>query len=228
MPDRLAAILALALVSAPTWASPPEPADVSGDCAGAIAERVQRRYDAVQDLRARFVQRTARVSLGSAPAEALEAGGEVVFAKPGRMRWSYEQPAASLVVSDGSTLWIHDPEAREAQQLPLGPEFLSGAAIQFLLGEGRLRDEFAIAARGCGEGEVELVLTPRRDAAYERLELRADPRTGEVRETRVVDVFGNRTDVRLTEVRTNTRPDAALFRFVPPEGTRVLSAPAAP
>jgi outer membrane lipoprotein carrier protein len=198
------------------------------DCARTIAERVQSRYDAIQDLRARFTQRTIRAALGSEPASALEASGEVFFAKPGRMRWSYQKPTASLVVSDGQTLWIHDPEAREAQQLPLGPEFLSGAAIQFLLGEGRLRDEFTVAAQGCGKDPVQLVLTPRRDQAYERLELWVDPKSGEVRRTAVVDLLGNRTEIDLERVRVDTRPAADLFRFDPPEGTRVIALPPAP
>jgi len=198
-----------------------------GACAAAVAEAVQRRYDAVRDLRARFAQRTESVALGSAAAATLESRGEVVFAKPGRMRWSYEEPEPSLVVSDGATVWIHDPAAREVQELPLGPEFLSGAAIQFLLGEGRLADEFTIAARGCGESEVALLLTPRRDASYERLELRADPASGEIRSTAVVDVLGNRTEIALSDVRTNTDPPARLFRFEPPEGTRVLRLPPA-
>lgn len=219
-----AALLAAALL-VPAATPAAEPAD--GACAAAVAERVQRRYDAVRDLRARFRQRSASVALGNTPSAVLESRGEVVFAKPGRMRWSYQEPEPSLVVSDGETIWIHDPAAREAQELPLGPEFLSGAAIQFLLGDGRLADEFTIAARGCDHPEVELLLTPRRDSSYERLELRAEAKSGEIRSTVVVDVLGNRTEVELSDVRTNQGPKPDLFRFEPPKGTRVISVPPA-
>jgi outer membrane lipoprotein carrier protein len=192
-----------------------------------VAQQVQRRYDAIHDLRARFVQRTRRVALGTAPSDALQTEGEVVFAKPGRMRWDYQKPAHSLVVSDGTTLWIYDPVAHEVQELPLGPQFLSGAAIEFLLGEGRILDEFQVSATGCGTSAVTLRLVPRRDAPYEHLELVADPATGEVHETSVVDLFGNRTEIQLEHVRVDTGPAASLFRFVPPKGTRVLSVPPA-
>jgi len=173
------------------------------------------------------VQRTERVALGTGGGDALESSGEVVFAKPGRMRWHYEEPAPSLVVSDGATVWIYDPEAREVQELPLGPEFLSGAAIQFLLGEGRIEDEFAVRALQCGEDKVVLRLTPRAEASFESLELRADAASGEVRETVVVDLLGNRTRVRLDDVRTDTAPGPEQFRFEAPEGTRVISLPEA-
>jgi outer membrane lipoprotein carrier protein len=223
-PLRTCGALLVAVLLAPAAAIASDPAaPADGACAGAVAARVQQRYDAVRDLRARFVQRTTSVALGSAPSAAMESRGEVLFAKPGRMRWSYEAPEPSLVVSDGKTVWIHDPAAQEAQELALGPEFLSGAAIQFLLGDGRLADEFEVQARGCGSSEVQLLLTPRRDSSYERLELRADAKTGEIRSTVVVDVLGNRTEVELSDLRANTRPADRLFRFEPPEGTRVLT-----
>jgi outer membrane lipoprotein carrier protein len=212
---------------APAAVPAPKPAGAQESCAEAVAEQVQRRYDAIHDLRARFIQRTRRVSLGTAASDALQTEGEVVFAKPGRMRWDYQKPAHSLVVSDGTTLWIYDPVAHEVQELPLGPQFLSGAAIEFLLGEGRILDEFRVSASGCGTSAVTLRLVPRRDAPYEHLELVADPATGEVRETSVVDLFGNRTEIQLEHVRVDTGPAASVFRFVPPKGTRVLSVPPA-
>ena len=226
---REAACLAVGMSFLLAAEAHPSPSGQGGsDCAEAVAQRVQQHYDSVRDLRARFVQTTERVALGGSPQASLESRGEVQFAKPGRMRWSYEAPAPSLVVSDGQTLWIYDPAAREVQQLPLGPGYLSGAAIQFLLGEGRLLDEFEVAAHGCGGSEVQLVLTPRRDSQYERLELRADPKTGAVRETVVVDLLGNRTTIALSKLRANSNPDPGLFRFVPPAGPRVISIPPSP
>jgi outer membrane lipoprotein carrier protein len=224
-PALLAAALALALLPGAAAAAEPS-ADAS--CAAAVAERVQRRYDAVRDLRAGFVQRSTSVALGSAPAGALETRGEVVFAKPGRMRWSYESPEPSLVVSDGATLWVYDPQAQEVQKLPLGAGHLSAAGVQFLLGEGRLLDEFRVNASGCGDPIVALGLTPKREAQYERLEMRVDRKSGVVRETAVVDLFGNRTTIAFGELRENTGPAPDLFTFTPPAGVRVISLPSAP
>ena len=204
-----------------------EPAAGSGDCARAVAERVQRHYESVRDLHARFTQTTHRVSLGTtgSDAPALRSSGQVTFAKPGRMRWSYEEPEPSLVVSDGETLWLYDPGLGEAQRLAVGRAFLSGAAIQFLLGEGDLLRDFEVSARECASSRPDLVLVPRQDATYERLELRVDAATGEVAETSVVDLFGNRTQVSFEQIQTNQDPPAASFRFEPPPGTRVLALP---
>ena len=216
---RSVAVVALAIVLAPAAQAG------DADCARAIAERVQRRYEKVRDLHARFEQRTERASLGGAPAEALVASGEVVFAKPGKMRWRYESPEPSLVVSDGATLWIYDEKAREVQKLALKEGYLSAAGVQFLLGEGKLVDEFQITAEQCAGPTVSLGLVPKRDAQYERLELGVDPKSGAVLETAVVDLFGNRTVVAFRGTRENAGADPGLFRFEPPAGARVLEMP---
>lgn len=197
------------------------------DCAAAVADRVQGRYEKVRDLHARFEQRTERAALGGAPSDALVASGAVVFAKPGKMRWSYESPEPSLVVSDGTTLWIYDEKAREAQKLSLAAGYLSAAGVQFLLGDGKLVDEFRIAASGCDAPVVALLLTPKRDAQYERLELRVDAKSGLVVETAVVDLFGNRTVVVFRDSEENAGADPGLFRFAPPTGVRTIEMPAA-
>jgi outer membrane lipoprotein carrier protein len=225
----VAAAATLAAGGGPPGTSPPgAPAGPSdANCARAAAERIQEHYEGVRDLRARFGQLTEQVTLGHAGGGALEARGEVQFAKPGRMRWSYEEPQASLVVSDGETLWIYDPEAREAQHLPLGQAFLSGAAIQFLMGSGQMLEQFAVKAAECGERSVHLVLTPHEDAPYERIELVADPETGAISETTVVDLLGNRTRVTFEDVETNVGLTPDTFHFDPPAGTRVIELPPA-
>lgn len=206
----------------------PRAGAADADCANEIARHVQQRYEKVRDLSAHFEQTTRRVALGEGGGDTLVARGDVVFAKPGKMRWAYESPEPSLVVSDGATLWIYDPKAREVQRLSLGEGHLSAAGVQFLLGEGKLLDEFRVTASGCSDATVTLGLNPKREAQYERLEMRVDRVSFAVRETSVVDLFGNRTTIAFDELRENTKPAAGLFAFTPPEGVRVLSVPGAP
>jgi outer membrane lipoprotein carrier protein len=193
----------------------------SDECAETIAGRVQAHYQGVRDLHARFAQTQHSVAFGGAADQPTR--GEVWFAKPGRMRWSYEEPEPSLVVSDGATLWIYDPGAREVQVLPVDRAFLSGAAIQFLLGEGRILESFRVSAETCAGESVELALVPRAESTYERLVLQVRTDSGAVQGTEVFDLFGNRTRVRFEQVETNREPPEGLFRFEAPEGVRVLS-----
>ena len=192
-------------------------------CARDSAAAVQERYEAVGDLEARFEQQTRSVALGTgAAASATTSAGRVLFAKPGRMRWDYERPRPSLVVSNGEVMWLYDPDSSEAQRLPVTSGYLNGAALSFLVGEGRLTDEFEVGADECGASVAQLTLKPRTDASYERLGLEVDRATGEVHATSIVDVFGNITVVRFQDLRTNQAPSAASFEFAPPVGTQVI------
>jgi len=155
-------------------------------------------------------------------------GSSDVFAKPGKMRWSYSEPEESLVVSDGRWLWLYDPVSREAQKLAVGDGYLSGAAIQFLLGEGEILRDFRVTAESCDESQARLVLIPRRPTAYERLRVRADRASGDLLETEIVDLLGNVTRVAFEGIETNVDPAPELFRFVPPAGVAVIELDAPP
>lgn len=192
-------------------------------CAQRVASRVQHHYESVRDLSARFEQTVHSVMGG--PGAIARSSGRVVFSKPGKMRWSYEEPRPSEVISDGNTLWLYDPAAREVQKFPVTQGYLAGAGLQFLLGEGRLDQDFSISARECGgEGQssVELELIPLQPASYERIRLLVLVDSGEVRETIIVDLFGNETRIAFHELRLNRDPPAETFRFEVPEGVDVI------
>ena len=217
---RLPALLcaSIALAAAPAGSEPREAADA---CAARAVAAVQKRYESVSALRARFEQTTRSVAFGAA-GPVTSSRGEVVFAKPGKMRWHYREPEESVVVSDGSWLWIYDPAAREAQKLPVGEGTLSGAGVQFLLGEGHIERDFRIDAETCDEREARLLLTPREPASFETLRLRVDAARGDLRETEIVDLLGNVTRIAFLDLEHDPPVAPELFRFVPPEGVRVV------
>jgi outer membrane lipoprotein carrier protein len=223
---RLAGLALLCVLApGPARAEGEQPAPPAGaGCGPEVSAQVQARYDGIRSLRARFTQTTRNVAFGgdSGP-ESVPASGRVEFAKPGRMRFEYETPEPSLVVSDGKTLWIYDPTAREVQVLPVSEGFLSAAAIQFLLGEGRLDQSFEVTATSCGPERAELALRPRAEASYERIDLVVERGSGWIRETTVHDLLGNRTQVAFMDMETAGAPDDARFRFDVPEGVKVLT-----
>ena len=196
-------------------AAPPGP---DGACAGEIAARLQTRFGEASQLSARFEQR----SESTAYPEPQRSSGAVEFAKPGKMRWEYEKPQASLVVSDGETMWIVDPEAKEVQRLPVDQGFLSGTPLHVLLNGGVLEDAFELSAEGCSTGPVTLRLVPREAATYESLELLVDAASGDVRQTRLADLLGTVTTVDLSELQVDPGLGPERFVYVPSPDERVL------
>ena len=201
-------------------------------CAERLAAVIQAHYESVDDFSANFRQRTQSVMLGKASLGAdAPSTGFVQFAKPGKMRWRYETPAKSLVISDGKILWIYDPEAREAQRLPVTEGYLTGAVLEFLLGEGKILDEFEVEVSSCvpdAQDALELTLIPKERASYESLGLRAHRLTGEILATSLVDLFGNRTVISFSDTRINLHPDASTFRFEIPSSVQVIDLVPAP
>ena len=199
-----------------------DPTAVCGD-ADAALDRMQSRYHEIQDLSAVFTQTSESVVLaGSLPQEALKSAGNVVLAKPGRMRWSYEEPDPSLVVSNGEVLWIYDVAAKQVTRASVGRGYLAGAALQFLLGEAPLRDLFEAEETACSSDGVELELSPKNPASYEKIRATVDTRSGLVSETSVYDLFGNRTTLRFREIELNQSPDDSVFVFRKPDDVELI------
>lgn len=227
MPRSLLAPILLALSLPHGWVSGARaqegPAAVAVErCSDRAVAAIQKRYEGVRDISARFEQSTRAVTMGAGSSEPVVSRGQVVLAKPGRMRWAYEEPESSLVVSDGSTIWLYDPAFGEAQKLPATGGFLHGATAQFLLGAGDIRRDFAVTAVACSEERAELELVPKEPAGFEKVFLEVDPASGDVRSTRIVDLLGNVVSVRFEDLRTNLDPPSDRFRFVPPEGVKVI------
>ena len=61
-----------------------------------LVERMQGFYERTADFRARFKQDYTYASFGTKQASS----GEVLFKKPGYMRWDYRTPAAKTFVTE--------------------------------------------------------------------------------------------------------------------------------
>jgi outer membrane lipoprotein-sorting protein len=66
------------------------------------------------------------------------------------------------------------------------------------------------------------MLKPKGDASFESLVLWLDPRTLQLRESVVVDLFGNRTRVRFEGISENAGVPASTFDLPAPPGAEVI------
>jgi outer membrane lipoprotein carrier protein len=202
------ACIALALVAA-------DP----GDEAGKALDAVQQRYDGVRDLRANFEQLSFSMALG----KETNSKGTVAVERPGKMRWEYAAPDGRVIVLDKTSIRIWNPDEKQLQIAPLAAGNVSPTALGFLLGESVLRDAFTAELIEAPERtERGLRLRPKNDGGFELLELWVDPKTHELRESVVLDLFGNRTRLRLTDLRENAGVQASEFVFEAPAGAEVV------
>jgi len=209
MPMLIAALLAAATTLAN--AAAPDPAV-------AVARRVQRHYERIQDFTASFAQTSTYPTFGNVK----NASGKVFLKKPLLLRWQYDD--GRIILIDGQELWNWNPEDKEAQvkrgfgvdKVP--PEFA------FLFGKGKLLDRFEVRAvprpAGLPDGDA-IELVPRKPSAdVEKLLFVVDPR-GQVLATVLTNGQGDVNQLIFREVKVNAGLPDSLFRFVPPKDAHV-------
>jgi outer membrane lipoprotein carrier protein len=209
-------VVFLLLFAAQSHAQSPEPS------AAAVVAKVQKYYDNTRELHARFEQRI------ESPTRAPTLGaGDVWIKKPGKMRWDYQKPEKKLMVSDGSTLWVYEPEDEQAFKQELRSSTLP-SQVSFLIGQGRLTEEFDASKQPgvAGPGEVALKMVPKTGtAAYRYVVFVVDAASGQVKQTIIYGQDGTTNRLSFAGVEQNKGIDDGKFKFAPPAGTRILTPP---
>jgi outer membrane lipoprotein carrier protein len=194
-------------------------ADAPAESGDALLARVQKRYEGVRDVRARFEQTSFVAALGRED----RSRGSVAIARPGRMRWEYGEPEQSILVVDAEAVRLYSAAEKKVQIAQLGAGALSPTALGFLLGERALPDAFrAERIEAPGRTELGLRLLPREDAGFEALEMWLEPERLVLRESVLHDLFGNRTRVRFDDVEENRGVSESSFDLEVPEGVEVI------
>lgn len=190
---------------------------------GEVVARVQKHYDGTQSYQARFEQAQLNATFG----RTTRSSGEVLFKKPGRMRWNYGSPEPKTFVSNGDVLWLYEPQDKQAFKQDLKGSQLP-AALAFLMGKGKLADEFHIEfAPKLSYGrpnDYRLSLKPKQEqSSYKAIYFIVDPERFHVRQTVLIDAQGNINDVTFSDMQLNAKLPDSTFQWKPPAGVRVIN-----
>jgi len=206
------------------------PVAAEGDAAAQaaqVAATVQSFYDQTKDLSAHFQQ----TYFNKIYSRTERSQGQVVFKKPGKMRWDYEKPNGKVIVADGKKLLVYEPgqegEPNQILEQQMGNAQLSNA-MAFLMGTGRLADDFSFRELDPTHkqypGGAVLELQPRKPTPhYARIVFYVsfDPQTrGLVQRIVIIDHNGNRNRFDFSKLKFNGQVPDSRFQFKPPAGTR--------
>ncbi len=185
-----------------------------------LADLVQQVYDKTRTFQAGFKQRYSMKAYN----KVLESEGKVVFEKPGKMSWRYDN--GNRVVSDGKLIKVYQKEARQMYEQAVDKTQYP-AALSFLVGEGSLRKQFRLRKingdRMKFKGGYVLVAKPRTATpAFQRMLLYVDGGTHQVRRVILLDAQGNKNRFTFDAPVVNKKVEATEFTFTPPTGTKVI------
>ncbi|MCB0323934.1 MAG: outer membrane lipoprotein chaperone LolA [Bdellovibrionales bacterium] len=184
-----------------------------------LLQAVEQRYESFTDLAARFYQDSYFIGLG----QRVQSSGTVRFKKPGMMDWIYERPDPQRFVADGTTLWFSQPELNQVTVGAFQSSFSSDLPVSFLLGIGKLTENFKLLESCRSSDGVVLKLTPNAaDPNLDEFMLLVDASSKLPKGAKVVDLGGNETSITFEEVDLTQQFSAGDFRFDIPKGTDVI------
>jgi outer membrane lipoprotein carrier protein len=199
----------------------PSPAQPS-PAVQSVVTKVQAFYDKTTTFQSDFQQEF----LVKAYNQKKYSHGKVIFSKPGKMDWVYDDPAGNRVVSDGAILRVYEAANKQMYEQTVDKSQYP-AALSFLTGQGRLGDAFDFELFE-GEkmnfpGGVVLVGTPKAATpSYQKVLFYVDTPTSQVRRVMIIDGQGNRNRFDFTNPRVNDPVKPDQFKFSPPPGTSIV------
>lgn len=148
--------------------------------------------------------------------------GTLALSAPRLFRWEYVKPYPQLIVADGRTVWVFDPDLQQVTRRSQGSEE-QDSPLAALIDPSKLDRDFSVAEAGSAGGLNWLELRPKRteNAAFERARLGFGS-DGSLSRMEIHDTLGQRTTIGFSGWKRNPTFAADTFRYTPPAGVDVV------
>jgi chaperone LolA len=185
--------------------------------AGAI-EKLKTFISATHSAQANFTQ----VVLEQNGKRMQSASGVMQFQRPGRFRWTYQQPYEQIIVGDGAKFWLYDKDLNQVTVRKLDAALGSSPAA-LLAGSNEIERGFILKESGSREGLEWLQATPKsQESSFSAVYMGFDAQAALVA-MELNDAFGHKTVLRFSAMQRNPKLSATQFQFTPPPGADVIS-----
>ena len=169
----------------------------------ALLRRIEAYLNGIDTLAANFLQVNHDGSISE---------GEIVIARPGRMRIDYAPPLKVEIISDGDWITYIDRDLGQISQAPL-----NGSHAEFLLREDlRFGDDVTVTGIKREANVVEITIARKENPEQGSMTLVFADKPLELRQWSVVDPQRLTTRVTLFDTRFGLTLDPALFEAPPP------------
>jgi outer membrane lipoprotein carrier protein len=185
-----------------------------------MAAVVDRHYDQLHSLRAAFTESYA--GMGVQRTES----GELLLAKPGKMRWNYSSPPGKIFLLDGKYSWFYSPGDAQVQRIPAKELDDLRSPLRYMLGHTNLEKEIdGLTLLPGPNGQFVLSGVPKgQQDRVSKLSLTVTAAGA------ITAIEVNETDGATTKFTfAGEQPDVAIapktFQFTPPAGVPIVDGP---
>ena len=149
--------------------------------------------------------------------------GSMHLQRPGRLRWEVDDPYAQLLLADGESLWIYDPDLLQVTVQPLA-QAIEGSPATFLTGVASdVTPHFAArAAKPPKPDGKRFVLEPLADTSVFRDATLTFSPGGVLAALDIVDHLDQITRIAFVAAELNPALEPDLFEFEIPPGVDVV------
>jgi len=200
------AALLVTLLCAPLWAQ-------SND---ALVRKVDDHYNHLASLRARYVEQYSGMGMNKTES------GTLLLKKPGKMRWSYDNPVGKVFVLDGKYAWFYTPGDAQAQRIPAKELDDLRSPLRFLLGHTQLKKELenlTVTPEGSG---FRITGVPKGMEQRMKLLTLDVTAAGVIEKMKIEEVGGAVTEFAFSNMEENAPVKNSEFVFTPPAGVTIV------
>jgi len=205
------AALLLTLFCAPLLCAP-----LRAQSNDAIVRKVDDHYNHLSSLSARYSEKYS--GMGMTKTET----GTLVLKKPGRMRWSYDNPVGKVFVLDGKYAWFYTPGDAQAQRVPAKELDDLRSPLRFLLGHTQLKKELndlTVTPDGAGFRITGVPKGMEQRVKMLTLDVTA---AGAIETMRLEEVGGAVTEFTFSNMEEDVPMKNSDFVFSPPAGVTIV------
>jgi len=184
---------------------------------GQAAERLNELLSKARTITADFSQMT----LSANGANMQETSGTLEVKRPGMFRWHTNPPLEQVLVSDGQTIWLYDPDLEQVTIQKMDQRMSHTPAL-LLSGDVSTLEENFVITMDQGGSVVNFQLAPRdNESMFDNLRLSF--RDGALNDMQMSDPIGQRTNILFSNVKLNPEIPTNRFTFEIPPGVDVIS-----
>jgi outer membrane lipoprotein carrier protein len=181
-----------------------------------LAQRVDRYYNGLHSLRTAFTETFHGMGIDR------EESGTLLLRKPGKMHWSYTNPAGKIFLLDGKYAWFYSPGDAQVERVAASQMDDLRSPLRFLLGHTQLQKELeGLTLSSTAEG-LQLSGVPKgmqNRVAKIVLGVSAD---GVIHSMSILETDGAQTAFTFKDSQADAPAPDADFVFHPPAGVPVV------
>ena len=180
-----------------------------------VVGRIQKIYGEIKEVQGKFSQTSYIKDLDKI--ERYE--GEFFIKKPSSMRWNFSKPRDEEIIIKENDIWIYKKSEKQALKSAFSKDAYNHVPIALLNNFGDLKNNFDIKLIK----DDTLELTPKRRMGFiNKLLLEINSTDFPVKTFSVFDLYGNKINITIKNVKINSGLEDSIFIFKLQPGIEVF------